>query len=250
MTNPKGNSQQFGRAARLEARIRMLTTEVNGQYPRPWMTTACDPSACEIFIVGRNQRNAYQVEQVGSHEYFINTLFNRGGETCRSLYDRMTSTPSPTRGNIDRLTRALKKHTNAGILETNVVCYSTPMSADLLQDANDSGASRGREIFLTLWEVVRPRIIIAHGSGTVKELGKLFRSKLPSPPADPCPPVSHSLNSADVFIIPSLAPPAYNRWHSWADEHFSELSIAVAERLIRKPGLERGAIASSLSQDH
>jgi len=123
------------------------------------MTTASDPSACEIFIVGRNQRNAYQAEQVGSHEYFINTLFNRGGETCRSLYDRMTSTPSPTRGNIDRLTRALEKHTKAGILGTNVVCYSTPMSADLLQGANDSGASRGPEYFNVLIFASRPTLL-------------------------------------------------------------------------------------------
>ena len=81
MTNQTRNGQQSGRAARLEARMRMLTTEINGQYPRPWMTTATDPSACEILIVGRNQRNAYQADRVGSHEHFIETLFNRGDET-------------------------------------------------------------------------------------------------------------------------------------------------------------------------
>jgi len=105
------------------------------------------------------------------------------------------------------------------------------MSADLLDASNSAGASKGREIFLTVWEAIRPKIIIAHGSGTTKDLGKLLGCRLPGPPTAPGPPISHTLNSADVFVIPSLAPPAYNRWSSWADEHFCHLSLAVADRL-------------------
>jgi len=33
-----------------EQTIRKLTKEINGQYPRPWMTDMEDPSKTEIFV--------------------------------------------------------------------------------------------------------------------------------------------------------------------------------------------------------
>jgi hypothetical protein len=39
----------------LEAAIRGLTRPVNGQFPRPWMTTMARPEDARIFVVGYNQ---------------------------------------------------------------------------------------------------------------------------------------------------------------------------------------------------
>jgi hypothetical protein len=92
-----------------EQRIRELTQAVNGQYPRPWISSLRDPLQARVFIVGMNQRNGYDVEQVGSHARHLDALFNRNGLTCRGIYDEMTrGRPSPTRANIDRLTSLLK----------------------------------------------------------------------------------------------------------------------------------------------
>lgn len=216
----------------LETRIRALTTEINGQFPRPWMTTATDPSACDIVIVGRNQRNAYPADQVGSHDHFINTLFNRGDEGCRELYDRITPAPSPTRVNIDKLTQTLRRHTEAEILETNVICYSTPMSADLFKEEHVGGRKTGREIFLTIWEIVRPKILIAHGAGTIKDLRRLFSVDLPDAPVSRSSAITCKLGPAVFVSMPSLAPPGYNKWCNWAEEYFEEVSL-YAKNFIR-----------------
>ena len=49
-----------------EATIRKLTEPINGQYPRPWMTEMKNPWEAEVFIVGMNQRNGYDVDRVGT----------------------------------------------------------------------------------------------------------------------------------------------------------------------------------------
>src|SRR5687768_15226511 len=108
------------------------------------MTDLPDPRQAVVFIVGKNQRNGYPVEQVGSHERLIDALFNRNGESCRGLYNEMTAgRPSPTRVNIDRLAAQLRRRGVQGVLETNVVCYSTPMSADLAEARHAGGRHRG-----------------------------------------------------------------------------------------------------------
>ena len=167
------------------------TRAFDGQYPRPWMTDLSDPRDADCFIVGRNQRNGYDVRDVGSHQLHMDALFNRNGTSCRELYDRLCSKPSPTRRNIDRLSSRLKAG-GAHVLETNVICFSTPMSSDLTSDQR----SHGREIFEWLLERIAPKVIIVHGSAAAKELSKLETA------------------GAAVIEMPALAPPAYNKWHA------------------------------------
>jgi hypothetical protein len=157
-----------------EQRIRELTQAVNGQYPRPWISSLRDPLQARVFIVGMNQRNGYDVEQVGSHARHLDALFNRNGLTCRGIYDEMTrGRPSPTRANIDRLTSLLKDVGVTDVLETNVVCYSTPMSDVLSRGEHRKGAAQGTEIFRFLLEAIRPGVLIAHGSKTRRRLERL-----------------------------------------------------------------------------
>lgn len=213
-----------------EQRICELTQAVNRQYPRPWMTSLKDPLQAQVFIVGMNQRNGYDVERVGSHAHHLDALFNRNGRTCRGVYDEMTGgRPSPTRVNVDRLTSLLKDAGVTGVLETNVVCYSTPMSHVLARGEHRLGAAQGTEIFRFLLEAIRPRVLIAHGSGTCRRLERILAVKLPQAPK-----VSDSLVIADrrescptVLVIPSLAPPAFNAWARWAPAHLERVAHHV-----------------------
>lgn len=217
----------------LEEVVRMLTKPLNGQYPRPWMTSLTSPSAARVFTVGRNQHHKFAIDRVRSHKHYVDTLFNRGPETCRDLYDRITGQPSPTRLNTDRLVHILARNGIADVLETNVICYSTPMSAHLRKAVNAGGVKQGREIFAMLLHLIRPRVLIAHGSGTAKELGRVLKCTLPKPPDRPSKPVKAIAGETLVFIIPTLAPPAYRKWASWSDEHLEMVCSEVAAVLPR-----------------
>ncbi|RNF34012.1 hypothetical protein [Paracoccus methylarcula] len=156
----------------LERHIRGWTRAINGQFPRPWMTDSPEPHKAEVFIVGRNQKHGYEVSKVGSQERHINALFNRNGETCRGIYDEIAPMPSRTRMNTDALTRRLRSRGIEHILETNVICYSSPMSGDLSKSEHVGGKAHGMEVFRGLLDLIRPKVLIAHGSGTLKDLAR------------------------------------------------------------------------------
>ena len=126
---------------KLREAIYELTRPINGQYPRPWMAYG-DPAEADVFIVGMNQRKAYKVGEVGEHHQFLDAHFNvHSPDCCRALYDRVSGgNPSPTRCNTDRIRACLEHAGAAKILETNVICYSSPMSEDLRPDGIERGA--------------------------------------------------------------------------------------------------------------
>ena len=221
------------KAAKLEAAIRELTRPIKGQYPRPWMTSSKDPASSKVFVVGMNQAKGFPEGDVGSHVEYLDALFNRGQKTMRQLYDKVTKGQgSPTRNNIDDLVRRLKLHGVTDVLETNVICYSTPMSSDLRRRLHTGGTARGREIFQSLLDVIGPKILIAHGAGTAREFRKSLRIDFPEPPKKcPSKPTEVKLGEMSVFLIPSLAPPAVNKWSSWRNEHLDQLCQMVSARL-------------------
>ena len=152
---------------KFEEKIRELTEPINGQLPRPWMTRMRNPLEADVFIVGRNQRTRYSATEI-QHQRHLDALFNRNGESCRGLYDEVTKgKPSRTRRKMDDLAARLNQRNIHNILETDVVCYSTSMSADLSKQANAGGASRGKEIFRYLLAEIAPAVLIVHGAGSV-----------------------------------------------------------------------------------
>ena len=214
-----------------EETIRALTQPIDGQLPRPWMTAMKNPLEAKVFIVGKNQRNRYPPEEI-SHERHIDGLFNRNGESCRGLYDVVTKgKPSPTRRNTDRLVERLKQHGVGDILETNVVCFSTPMSADLRVRANVVGARKGEEIFRYLLSEIAPPVLIVHGAGTVRQVSAILRAdqlRVPGSADENCDvQMEHHL----VIPIPSLAPPEANKWASWRDGYLEDVAIRVRDKL-------------------
>ena len=215
----------------LEANLWQLTAPINGQFPRPWMSDLEDPSSAAFFIVGKNQAKGYSVNHV-THQRHIDSLFNRNGQSCRGLYDELTGgTPSPTRKNIDTFRSLLASHGVDRVLETNVICYSTPMSEDLRLTDHAGGSARGTEIFQTLFRRIRPRVLVAHGSGTGQSLGALLGVKLPAPPSGPSDLQPTLVGGCLIFIIPSLAPPKWNQWCKWAPQHLAKVAEACAGAL-------------------
>jgi len=234
----------------LEAIIRTLTEPLNGQYPRPWMTELQDPRQAKVFIVGKNQAKTFPAAQVGTHELFLDALFNRNGQSCRRLYDRLTAgRPSPTRQNIDRLNMILKRAGVREILETNVICYSTGMSPELDRLEHAGGKDRGRVIFRTLLEHVRPPVIIAHGADTRRELARVLGEELPECPERPDPVTFSQVDPGEyrpwVFIIPSLAPPAYKRWSGWADPYLQKVA-GVVVRVLGQREVQEKAVCQDI----
>jgi hypothetical protein len=216
----------------LERAIRELTKPINGQYPRPWLTDYARPWECRVFTVGRNQAKAFASASVGTHDHFVDSLFNRGSETGRALYQRMVPVPSPTRRNTDRLVAELGRAGIVDVLETNVVCYSTPMSSDLASQLHVGGEKAGREIFATLLQVISPKVLIVHGSGTLDDLSKVLSTvplRLPTRADDVSKIVTR--DGKMVVAIPSLAPPAFNKWAKWSQEHLRHVAAEVRDFL-------------------
>jgi hypothetical protein len=214
-----------------EVAISTLTKPLNGQYPRPWMTDLTDPLSANVFIVGQNQRNGYAIGRL-THERHVAALFNRNGESCRRVYDEMTGLrPSPTRQNTDRFRRILEAEGISRVIETNVVCYATPMSSDLRLPEHIGGKVRGSEIFLALLHFIQPTVLIAHGSGTRDTLTQLLHSSLPAVPGSIGEAQCAVIGALRVFVIPSLAPPKWNQWQNWAEPYLAKVAKAVAGAL-------------------
>jgi hypothetical protein len=205
----------------LETRLRPLLEPVAGQWLRPWMTALPDPSTADVFIVGQNQAKTYAVDVLPSVRYF-DSLFNRNGESCRALYDELTGgRASPTRRHIDTLASDLSF---ARVLESNIVCYSTPRAADLKDMAHADGLLRGARIFPTLLDEIRPKVVILHGAGTIS-LAERYLRGLPNL-AEPrsaeaikavrvdLEPFGNRFNT-HMIVIPSLSPPKFNQWIGW-----------------------------------
>jgi hypothetical protein len=218
----------------LEQVIRPLTTAINGQYPRPWMTSMRDPSRATVFVVGYNPAKPYPIDRV-PYERHIDALFNRNGETCRGLYSEVTN-ESPTRGNIELLTAKLASLGITSVLETNVVCYSTGKKRDLGSPAHAGGKARGLELFRALVHEIRPKVIVVHGKGVRDEFNRAFTADppLPSPPDRPDLFVHQELSGGTrVFVIPSLALPGYQNWPplnsfcNWAAPYLDQLAARI-----------------------
>jgi hypothetical protein len=220
-----------------ESLIRELTSEINGQYPRPWMTDSKNPSSTQIFIIGYNPARAYATDQI-NYERYIDSLFNRNGEDCRSFYREVTSA-SPTRGNIEMFADKLKKHGITDILETNVVCYGAAKKKYLSRPEHTGGKEHGIRIFLKLLNEIQPKAVVVHGAGVAKEFSKALglRPALPSPPNTPDKFVQYDLESGTtIFVIPSLALPGFQNWPTyplrsfcnWADNYLDIVAMKVA----------------------
>lgn len=186
-----------------EQRIRELTEPRAGAYPRPWTTTT-NPAQADVLIVGASSANTFRVADVGDHQRFLDALWNRNGQTCRSMYDAATLKPSPTRPNLDRLSKMLA---DSGMtsLQTNVACASARYDVEVSADDRQHGTI----IFTTVVEHVPWKAMIVYGVGATKGFGKAFGLTMPKVPAPDSDPISVQFRDRPVFVSPTLAAPGF-----------------------------------------
>lgn len=187
----------------LEDRIRAMTVPRHGTYPRPWFTDI-DPEQADILIVGASSAKTFHVADVGSHDRFLDALWNRNGQTCRAMYRAATPKTSPTRQNLDWLSSML---TARGLtsLQTNVTCASAPYDAEVPEEDR----LHGTEIFKAVVAHVPWKAMIVYGKGASEKLGRAFDVAMPPVPSPDSAPVSATILGRAVFISPTLAFPSY-----------------------------------------
>ncbi|MFH5772703.1 hypothetical protein ACHFJ0_00550 [Paracoccus sp. NGMCC 1.201697] len=186
-----------------ENRIRALTVPRDGAYPRPWMTDT-NPTQADVLIVGASSAKTFLAADVGSHEQFLDALWNRNGASCRAIYQAATRTPSRARPNLDRLSRMLEEE-GLTSLQTNVSCASAAYDR-LLKDVD---RVHGTELFKAVVFGVPWRAMIIHGIGASARFGESMGMKMPPVPSPDSSPVWFEVERRPVFISPSLAPPSY-----------------------------------------
>ena len=216
----------------LERQLRPLLTPVLGGYLRPWMTSSEDPESCKVWVVGANPAKTFPTESIGSFEAYVDALFNRNGRSFRELYDDITGgQPSPTRRNLDRLKETLESNGILDVLETNINCFPTRMSADLQAPSNREGRDRGKAIFDLLLATGKPNAVWLHGAGTANKFRSRYEPGLPSSLAPGERFKSEELNGRLYILTQSLAPPAFNRWQRDFDDVLFQAAKAIAMRL-------------------
>ena len=183
--------------------IRTMTLPRRGAYPRPWMTDT-DPDQVKVLIVGASSAKTFHCADVGTHDQFLDALWNRNGRTCSGMYASATNQPSKTRPNLDRLSEMLAAR-GLTSMQTNISCASAPYDADL--SAEDR--AHGTEIFKAVVEHVPWRAMIVHGVGASKRFGRAFGMAMPKVPTPDSAPVQVRLRGRAVFVSPTLAPPSY-----------------------------------------
>ena len=110
------------------------------------------------------------------------------------------------------------------------------MGRDLLRPENLDGLNRGRAIFKTLVRIIRPRVIVAHGAKTSGVLAKVLSANgetvcIPKPRIPPTVPSWADCDGIAVFVVPSLAPPAFNMWRASMASHVDAVCQKVREIL-------------------
>jgi hypothetical protein len=155
---------------------------------------------------------------------------------------------SPTRDNIDSLTDFLGKVRLRQVLETNVICYSTKKGADLSDPIHKNGRERGIEIFRSVFDVIRPPIVIVDGKAALKDFVKLvgagsdlktiIGATLSPEKTGPITIVKARLENPKykgynplVYAMRSLGQPEFNKWKFRSAAYFEKLSEDVAKRL-------------------
>ncbi len=210
------------------------------QLPRPWFTKFDNPLVARIFVVGANQKNGFDPNSIDIHRHF-DGLFNRNGETCNGIYREATGgKESLTRKRIQAyITGKLEERDITDVLETNVVCRSSPQFSDL-----DKGEKEiGSEVFRYLLNTVRPRILIIFGKGARQrfaesitlvpaERGGIDTRLRKIVPNKNSVPTSVSLNdNLEVFCVPGLVMAGWNEWSGWIDAYTDKLADEVAKRM-------------------
>lgn len=196
-------------ASQIRSELRALAERsvgpVEGAYRRPWMC-AGDPAQARVFLVGANAATPFPAAIVDRAAY-VDALAH-GGDSLIFIYRAVRGDkPSPTRANVEMMSRMLMGASVGPILETNVWSLATRSISELR--SADPRTARVT-ILPDLIEILHPVVVIVHGAAATRDLGRVMRRGLPA--ASPRAPVLWSGQDPQVVSIPSLSPPPSNAW--------------------------------------
>jgi hypothetical protein len=216
----------------MEALVRRYSTcVVDGQRLRLHMTRMEHPEHARIGLLGFNQATPFLADRVSPDDYVAAMLH---GPTGRALNKKLRDErgPSPTRQIIDSVSDKL----GGNVLELNAICYSTPTRRDLTEKNHPGGRAAGRKASLAVLSAVPLPVLIVHGSGAARELGRTLRASLPDPASKPADGVSCCQIQTEllgrtyepfVVVIRSLSPRAWHHWKDWAPQHSDKIVDTV-----------------------
>jgi len=81
---------------------------------------------------------------------------------------------------------------------------------------------------------IKPKVLVVHDAGSTRKLASILNYGLGSEPQSAEDIQLHDVGDYLVAVTPSLAPPAYNKWSRWSNEHLSLLAKEIATYLRKK----------------
>ncbi len=210
--------------------LRRLADEVigpiGGGYLRPWMCSG-DPAACRVLLVGANPATPFPADGL-TRERYLDALVNDDPFQREHYLALRGGTPSPTRRTIDRLVSVLRGRGVAPVLETNVWTLPTRDLA-ALRHADRAVVAASATVVPRLIELLTPPVILVHGAAATRGLAAVLGRDLPV--ASVAAPVLWTQGRPAIVAIPSLSPPAANRWLPAGWVLLERLAADVAERV-------------------
>jgi hypothetical protein len=165
-----------------------------------------DPTQARVFLIGANAATPFPVASVERQAY-VDALVT-GGAPLRAIYMAVrTEKPSPTRQNIGLVSRMLVESGAGPVLETNVWSLATKSIDELRRASPDQARIT---IIPELIEILRPAVLVVHGTEATEGLAKVLGRRLSV--ADLKEPLHWSGGAPMVASIPSLSPPRANSW--------------------------------------
>lgn len=206
-----------------------------------------DPASATVFVVGYNPAKEFSEKACSekgiSHKKYVAALFNDDKNAHRELFYQLHPKQSPTREATQELVRVIghERPLLQAVIETNVICFSTPKARDIKKPENAIGRTRGLELFKVLVRTIKPRVMIIHGAKAKKELDEALHLNPIVPQAPTKLPTLPIFNDYEtnygklrIFPIQTLSPRASSvwwEWKSWRVDYYKLIAKSAEEHL-------------------
>jgi hypothetical protein len=189
-----------------------------------------DPARARVLLIGANPATPFPATML-DRERYLDALV-AGGPALRDIYLAIREGgESPTRRNIGRLVGILRGAGVDPVVETNVWTLPTKRLADLKRSVPALVAASSR-VVPELMSLLSPVALIVFGAAATRELAALLGRQLV--PADRAATVRRYPGRPEIFVLPSLSPPAANAWLPHADLELRVLADDVGR--LAQPG--------------
>jgi hypothetical protein len=149
----------------------------DGTYFRPFLCQEdldkIDPSKVKIFLAGVNPATVFTVNDFRDAAEYVKVLSDYNA-FMKIYKERRIKSGKPalsrTRTGIERFRDEVLKNEHTVVFETDINAYPAPSQEDLaeLRKTNPSVFDRGRQVFIELFNFIKPQILVLYGEEAVK----------------------------------------------------------------------------------